>query len=136
MSDIVFLFFQIHFLSIFFTSSVCSCFALFIDWLLVRQMFPQMKFRMTGLDVSAKYILLLDIVAADEYRYKFHNRYVITADSNLRLDSGGCSRRTGYGWRVWRRGLSIYCSVISCPSTIADISFITGQRTAGRRTGI
>ena len=39
-----------------------------------RQMFPQMKFRATGLDPKAKYILLLDIVAADDCRYKFHNR--------------------------------------------------------------
>ena len=39
-----------------------------------RQMFPQMKFRLSGLDAKAKYILLLDIIAADDYRYKFHNR--------------------------------------------------------------
>ena len=39
-----------------------------------RQMFPQMKFRLSGLDAKAKYILLLDIVAADDLRYKFHNR--------------------------------------------------------------
>lgn len=42
-------------------------------------MFPQMKFRVSGLDAKAKYILLLDIVAADDYRYKFHNRYLSTA---------------------------------------------------------
>ena len=35
-----------------------------------------MKFRLTGLDPKSKYILLLDIVAADDLRYKFHNRYV------------------------------------------------------------
>jgi hypothetical protein len=39
-----------------------------------RQMFPQLKFRVSGLDPKAKYILLLDIVASDDYRYKFHNR--------------------------------------------------------------
>lgn len=39
-------------------------------------MFPQMKFRVSGLDNKSKYILLLDIVAADDYRYKFHNRWV------------------------------------------------------------
>ena len=43
---------------------------------LCRQMFPQMKFRVSGLDPKAKYILLLDIVAADDLRYKFHNRSV------------------------------------------------------------
>ncbi|KAK3933315.1 Optomotor-blind protein [Frankliniella fusca] len=32
-----------------------------------------MKFRLTGLDPKSKYILLLDIVAKDDYRYKFHN---------------------------------------------------------------
>ena len=39
-----------------------------------RQMFPQLKFRVSGLDPKSKYILLLDIVASDDYRYKFHNR--------------------------------------------------------------
>lgn len=42
---------------------------------LCSQMFPQMKFRVSGLDNKSKYILLLDIVAADDYRYKFHNRW-------------------------------------------------------------
>lgn len=46
-------------------------------------MFPQMKFRVSGLDLKAKYILLLDIVAADDYRYKFHNRWLETGhDTN------------------------------------------------------
>jgi len=44
-----------------------------------RQMFPQMKFKLTGLDPSAKYILLLDIVSADDKRYKFHNRKWVVA---------------------------------------------------------
>jgi len=44
-----------------------------------RQMFPQMKFKLTGLDQSAKYILLLDIVPADDKRYKFHNGKWIVA---------------------------------------------------------
>lgn len=45
--------------------------------LFCRQMFPQMKYRVSGLDLKAKYILLLDIVASDDFRYKFHNRYRI-----------------------------------------------------------
>ncbi|PNF24421.1 hypothetical protein B7P43_G09695 [Cryptotermes secundus] len=45
----------------------------------IKQMFPQMKFRVCGLDSKAKYILLLDIVAADDYRYKFHNRRMFPA---------------------------------------------------------
>lgn len=55
-------------------SSMIS-FPLHVFQLFFRQMFPQMKFRVSGLDSKAKYILLLDIVAADDYRYKFHNRY-------------------------------------------------------------
>lgn len=46
------------------------------SFFLFSQMFPQMKFRVSGLDNKSKYILLLDIVAADDYRYKFHNRQV------------------------------------------------------------
>lgn len=38
------------------------------------QMFPHLKFKVSGLDEKSKYILLLDVVAADDYRYKFHNR--------------------------------------------------------------
>ena len=44
-----------------------------------RQMFPQMKFRLSGLNPKAKYILLLDVVAADDFRYKFHNSRWIVA---------------------------------------------------------
>jgi len=44
-----------------------------------RQMFPQMKFRMSGLNPKAKYILLLDVVSADDFRYKFHNSRWIVA---------------------------------------------------------
>ncbi|XP_074601520.1 uncharacterized protein LOC141855390 isoform X2 [Brevipalpus obovatus] len=38
-----------------------------------RRMFPPFKVRVSGLDKKAKYIMLMDIVAADECRYKFHN---------------------------------------------------------------
>lgn len=44
--------------------------------LLSSQMFPHLKFKVSGLDDKSKYILLLDVVAADDYRYKFHNRLV------------------------------------------------------------
>lgn len=39
-----------------------------------RRMFPPFKVRVSGLDEQAKYVLLMDIVASDDYRYKFHNR--------------------------------------------------------------
>ncbi|XP_022241780.1 optomotor-blind protein-like [Limulus polyphemus] len=38
-----------------------------------RRMFPAFKVRVSGLDKKAKYIMLMDIVAADDCRYKFHN---------------------------------------------------------------
>ena len=36
-------------------------------------MFPPYKVKTSGLDKRVKYILLMDIVAADDCRYKFHN---------------------------------------------------------------
>ncbi len=36
-------------------------------------MFPAFKVRVDGLNETAKYILLMDIVAVDDFRYKFHN---------------------------------------------------------------
>eukprot|EP00095_Tigriopus_kingsejongensis_P010080 maker-scaffold163_size295297-snap-gene-1.22 protein:Tk10080 transcript:maker-scaffold163_size295297-snap-gene-1.22-mRNA-1 annotation:"PREDICTED: optomotor-blind protein-like" len=48
-----------------------------------RQMFPHLKFKVSGLDEKSKYILLLDVVAADDYRYKFHNsRWVIAGKAD------------------------------------------------------
>ncbi|XP_041855788.1 T-box transcription factor TBX3-like isoform X2 [Melanotaenia boesemani] len=38
-----------------------------------RRMFPPLKARCAGMDRKAKYILLMDIVAADDCRYKFQN---------------------------------------------------------------
>ncbi|KAK3790787.1 hypothetical protein RRG08_038278 [Elysia crispata] len=38
-----------------------------------RRMFPPYKVRISGLDLKAKYMLLLDIVSVDDCRYKFHN---------------------------------------------------------------
>ncbi|KAL4658790.1 T-box transcription factor TBX2-like [Arapaima gigas] len=38
-----------------------------------RRMFPPFKVRVEGLDKKARYILLMDIVSADDCRYKFHN---------------------------------------------------------------
>ena len=75
-----------------------------------RQMFPQMKFRLSGLDAKAKYILLLDIIAADDYRYKFHNRWVTTQNLNSRH-----SRRLFPAYKVRVSGLGrarhIVCNV-------------------------
>uniref|UniRef100_M3ZE38 T-box transcription factor 2a n=1 Tax=Xiphophorus maculatus TaxID=8083 RepID=M3ZE38_XIPMA len=40
-----------------------------------RRMFPPFKVCVDGLNESAKYILLMDIVAVDNCRYKFHNSH-------------------------------------------------------------
>ena len=42
-------------------------------------MFPAFKVRVSGLEKRAKYILLMDIVSADDCRYKFHNSRWIVA---------------------------------------------------------
>ncbi|CAF2112758.1 unnamed protein product [Rotaria magnacalcarata] len=48
-----------------------------------RRMFPPYKVKATGLDKRAKYILLMDIVAADDCRYKFHNsRWMIAGKAD------------------------------------------------------
>ncbi|XP_054467805.1 T-box transcription factor TBX2-like [Anoplopoma fimbria] len=38
-----------------------------------RRMFPPLRARCAGMDRKAKYVVLMDIVAADDCRYKFHN---------------------------------------------------------------
>ncbi len=49
-----------------------------------RRMFPPYKVKTSGLDKRAKYILLMDIVAADDCRYKFHNsRWMIAGKVSL-----------------------------------------------------
>lgn len=46
-------------------------------------MFPPFKVRVDGLDETAKYIMLMDIVTVDEYRYKFHNsRWVVAGKAD------------------------------------------------------
>lgn len=55
-------------------TNVC-CVCLFCDCKIVRRrMFPAYKVRVSGLDKQSSYILLMDIVASDECRYKFHSR--------------------------------------------------------------
>lgn len=44
-----------------------------------RRMFPPFRVRMSGLEPKAKYVMLMDIVAADDCRYKFQNRRWVVA---------------------------------------------------------
>uniref|UniRef100_UPI00358E083C T-box transcription factor TBX3-like isoform X2 n=1 Tax=Myxine glutinosa TaxID=7769 RepID=UPI00358E083C len=51
-----------------------------------RRMFPPFKVRVSGLDKKAKYILLLDIVAADDCRYKFQqSRWLVAGKADPEL---------------------------------------------------
>nr|XP_057934542.1 T-box transcription factor TBX2b-like isoform X2 [Doryrhamphus excisus] len=43
------------------------------------RMFPAFKVKVSGLDKTSKYILLMDIVSVDDFRYKFHNSRWIVA---------------------------------------------------------
>ncbi|CAL9685787.1 unnamed protein product [Knipowitschia caucasica] len=48
-----------------------------------RRMFPPFKVRVKGLDKSAKYILLMDIVSVDDCRYKFNSsRWTVTGKAD------------------------------------------------------
>nr|QFQ66866.1 T-box 2/3c protein [Schmidtea mediterranea] len=44
-----------------------------------RRMFPPYKVQVSGLDKRAKYIMLMDVVAVDDCRYKFHNNQWMVA---------------------------------------------------------
>ena len=51
--------------------------------LILNRMFPSFRIRVSGLDKKAKYIMLMDIVAADDCRYKFHNsRWVMAGKAD------------------------------------------------------
>lgn len=46
-------------------------------------MFPPFKVKLSGLDKRAKYIMLVDIVAVDDCRYKFHNsRWMVSGKAD------------------------------------------------------
>lgn len=48
-----------------------------------RRMFPPLKVKVSGLEKHAKYILLVDVVAVDDYRYKFHNsRWMVSGKAD------------------------------------------------------
>ena len=51
-------------------------------------MFPALRLKVTGLDPKAKYVIMLDVVPVDGYRYKFQdNRWVVAgkADQEVSL---------------------------------------------------
>lgn len=42
-------------------------------------MFPPLRAKCAGMDREARYVVLMDIVAADDCRYKFHNSHWMVA---------------------------------------------------------
>lgn len=47
-----------------------------------RRMFPSYKVKMTGMNPKTKYILLIDVVPADDHRYKFcDNKWWVSKDT-------------------------------------------------------
>lgn len=66
-------------------------------------MFPVIKVNVTGLDSREKYIMMMDIAPADDYRYKFHNcAWTVggKADTEIvqRMYIHPDSPSTGYQW--------------------------------------
>lgn len=51
-------------------------------------MFPPIKVTISGLDKHAKYIVVMDTVVVDNYRYKFHSwKWVIAGKADPKLPS-------------------------------------------------
>jgi hypothetical protein len=44
-----------------------------LNFSIFRRMFPTFKISVLGLEPQAKYILMMDIVPADDHRYKYNN---------------------------------------------------------------
>ena len=68
-----------------------------------RRIFPPIRVRLTGLDRRAKYALLMDVVPADDCRYKFYGgRWTVAgkADPEMpkRLYVNTDSPATGEQW--------------------------------------
>lgn len=87
-----------------------------------RRMFPSFKVKVSGLNKNAKYIMLMDIVAADDCRYKFHNsRWMVAgkADPELpkRMYIHPDSPATGEQW-MNRPGVSFH--KLKLTNNIAD----------------
>nr|BAE06821.1 T-box transcription factor protein [Ciona intestinalis] len=87
-----------------------------------RRMFPSFKVKVSGLSKTAKYIMLMDIVSADDCRYKFHNsRWMVAgkADPELpkRMYIHPDSPATGEQW-MNRPGVSFH--KLKLTNNIAD----------------
>jgi len=85
-------------------------------------MFPSFKVRVTGLSKTAKYVMMIDVIAADDCRYKFHNsRWMVAgkADPELpcRITIHPDSPQTGEQW-MSRPGVSFH--KVKLTNNVAD----------------
>jgi len=85
-------------------------------------MFPSFKVSLSGLNKKAKYVMLMDIMAADDCRYKFHNsRWMVAgkADPELpkRMFIHPDSPATGEHW-MNKNGVSFH--KVKLTNNIAD----------------
>ena len=54
-------------------------------------MFPAIQVQISGLDRCARYALALDVVPANEFRYRFHDsRWTIAGEAAAAAAAGGC----------------------------------------------
>lgn len=69
---------------------------------LYRRMFPSFKVKVTGLNPKTKYILLMDVVPADDHRYKFaDNKWYVKKNVFTRLVFGGYVDILREFWEMW-----------------------------------
>ena len=90
--------------------TISSCF-------ICRRMFPSFKVKVTGLNPKTKYILLMDVVPADDHRYKFADNkwYVGLFQNKCLLDRSRLFPKPyhNYLYATWSREhimIRIFCS--------------------------
>jgi hypothetical protein len=55
-----------------------------------RRMFPSLRVNVTGLDASAKYLLVVDVIPVDDNRYKYHNcEWVVSGKAEQHFSDRG-----------------------------------------------
>lgn len=60
-------------------------------FVLHRRMFPSFKVKVTGLNPKTKYILLMDVVPADDHRYKFaDNKWYVKYNTHTKKKTFPC----------------------------------------------
>jgi len=65
--------------------SAATVFVLYATLLcdVVRRMFPALKLKVSGLDANINYVVMIDIVPVDCYRYKYQdNRWVVAGKAD------------------------------------------------------